>query len=95
MPKPVRKFAARTPEAIFGRVLRETRDRKALTQEALGFESGFHRTYISFLERGLKSPSLGTILSLATALDASAGDMVRRVERALGDTWKQPRRSRR
>ena len=44
-----------TPEKAFGKVLREIRNEHSLSQEELGFESGYHRTYISLLERGRKS----------------------------------------
>lgn len=41
-----------TPEEAFGKVLREIRLEHSLSQEELGFESNYHRTYISLLERG-------------------------------------------
>ena len=49
-----------TPEEAFGKVLREIRHEHSLSQEELGFENSYHRTYISLLERGRKSPSLNT-----------------------------------
>ncbi len=64
-------------------MLREIRKRRSLSQEELGFRSGYHRTYISLLERGMKSPSLTTIMSLASALGVSASGMIRRVEAPL------------
>src|SRR5579872_3294187 len=42
-----------TPEEAFARVLRSVRKKRGLSQEQLGFESGYHRTYIGMLERGL------------------------------------------
>jgi transcriptional regulator with XRE-family HTH domain len=38
-------------EEAFGKVLKKIRRGHSLSQEALGFESGYHRTYISLLER--------------------------------------------
>ncbi len=65
----------------FGAVLREARKERGLSQEGLGFESGYHRTYVSLLERGLKSPSLQTIFELARALDIRPSELLARVER--------------
>ncbi len=67
-------------DKIFGQVLREIRQERGYSQEQLGFKSGYHRTYISLLERGLKNPTLNTLFDLAQALQSSPLEMVRRVE---------------
>jgi len=47
------------------------RKQRKISQELLGFESGYHRTYISMLERGKMNPSLPTLLSIiAGSVDA-------------------------
>jgi transcriptional regulator with XRE-family HTH domain len=69
-----------TTEEAFASVLRELRGQRGLSQEELGFESEYHRTYISMLERGLMNPSLRTILKLAAALKTTGADLVGRVE---------------
>lgn len=66
-------------EQAFGLVLRGLRQDCGLSQEALGFESGYHRTYISLLERGRKSPSLQTLFNLSRALKVDPAEMIRRV----------------
>ena len=63
-------------EKTFGQVLQQLRKEKGLSQEELGFESGYHRTYISLLERGKKSPSLKTIFKLAKALDVEPSEIL-------------------
>ena len=73
-----------TPEKVFGRILQAIRDKRSLSQEQLGFESGYHRTYISLLERGQKSPSLNTIFQLAMALKVRPSEILRRVELQVG-----------
>lgn len=73
----------RRRELAFGQVLQQTRRERGLSQEVLGFESGYHRTYISFLERGKKSPSLTTIMDLADTLRVPASEMIRKVEAIL------------
>jgi len=69
-----------TYEKVFGQILQEFRQKRGLSQEQLGFESGYHRTYISLLERGRKSPSLNTIFRLSTALKITPSEMLQRIE---------------
>ena len=66
-------------EKAFGSVLRRLRQGRGLSQEALGFESGYHRTYISLLERGRKSPSLQTLFNLSGALKIDPAELIRQV----------------
>ena len=73
---------AKKLEKVFGEVLRDLRRKQGLSQEELGFETGYHRTYISLLERGLRSPTLTTIFQLATALEVKPSEMIRQVESA-------------
>jgi transcriptional regulator with XRE-family HTH domain len=74
---------APTAEELFGRALRDLRKERALSQETLGFESGYHPTYIGQLERGKKSPSLRAILRIAKALDTPGSEILGRVEALL------------
>ena len=55
----------------FANVLRKLRTQKGLSQEELAFKANLHRTYISQLERGLKSPTLNTVSILADVLGVS------------------------
>ncbi len=48
------------------------------SQEELAFRASIHRTYISQIERGLKSPSLSVIVRLAQALNISPAELVRK-----------------
>jgi transcriptional regulator with XRE-family HTH domain len=72
-----------SPEALFGREITRLRKRVGISQEELGFRAEVHRTYISQLERGLKSPTLSRILKRSRALKASASKLVATVERQL------------
>ncbi len=67
-------------ESLFGKVLQELRQERGYSQEQLGSESGYHRTYISLLERGRKNPSLKTIFHLAKTLRIDPSELVRRIE---------------
>jgi transcriptional regulator with XRE-family HTH domain len=81
-----------TIEEAFGLTLHELRKARKISQEELAFESGYHRTYISQLERGHKSPSLKTIFQLAGALKASPSEIILCVERAFIGSRQDPGR---
>ena len=70
-----------SPESLFGKEIARIRKRVGLSQEELGFRDEVHRTYISQLERGLKSPTLSVILELAHALKVPACQLLTTVER--------------
>jgi len=67
----------------FGIVLREIRTERCQTQEALAFDSGLDRTYISLLELGGRSPTLDTIMALCLALDVSLTFVSSRIEEVM------------
>ena len=73
----------KAPATAFGEVLRELRLQRGLTQDQLADEAMTERSHISALERAEKGPSLATILSLATALGVSAGELIALVERKV------------
>ena len=64
------------PEQAFGIVLRDLRQARSLSQETLALESDLDRTFISLLERGLRQPSLTTILQLAGPLGVAPEHLV-------------------
>ncbi len=51
-----------------GSILREHRERLGISQEELAERAGVDRTYISILERGLKSPTLETLGKICSVL---------------------------
>ncbi|HTZ62823.1 MAG TPA: helix-turn-helix transcriptional regulator [Solirubrobacteraceae bacterium] len=53
----------------FAANLRKARNRKGLSQQKLAEVCGLHRTEISLLERGIRSPRLETLITLTFALD--------------------------
>ena len=61
---------------VFGRRLRELRQKYGVTQQQLSVATGLTEGYVSNMERGLKVPSLTTILRLAVALGCKVTDLV-------------------
>ena len=84
-----RSSARLNPDEAFAQALQRARKQREMSQELLGFESGYQRTYISLLERGKMNPSLRTILSIAAALKMPVAQLVRDVEQLLGSPWRR------
>ena len=67
----------------FGRVLRDTRVKADLSQEALALEAGIDRTFVSLLERGKRQPTLDTVFRLAKVLGVTPATLVARTTAGL------------
>lgn len=76
-----------TLNQAFGTILAAYRQLKGLSQE--DFEGAAHRTYVSDLERGLKSPTLDTISRLADRLQVHPTEIIAQTF-ALLETGKIP-----
>lgn len=64
-----------------GQAIRGRRKELNLSQEALGFKAGYHVTYVSQIERSVKSPTVRTLLILAGALEIPLSELILRAER--------------
>jgi transcriptional regulator with XRE-family HTH domain len=64
-------------ERALGAVVQTHRKKAGLSQEELAFRAGLHRTFISQLERGLKSPSLRTLVAVSEVLGISPDQLIR------------------
>lgn len=67
----------------FGHVLRAAREAAGISQQTLALRAEIDRTYPSLLERGLRSPSLGTLMNLAPVLGVAPEALVKRTEAQL------------
>jgi transcriptional regulator with XRE-family HTH domain len=70
-------------QTTFGIILRKYRIQQHLSQEKLAELADLDRTYISQIERGLKSPSFKALIALARALHVQAHVLVSEVEHEL------------
>ena len=71
-------------KSAIGRVLRHKREELGISQEKLAELAGVDRSYVSILERGLKSPTVETLERICTALETLP-------ERVLEDARKSKR----
>ena len=73
---------ARLPlHVAFGRVVRELREERGLSQEELGNRTGLHRNHVGQVERGELAPTLKSVEVLADALGLPASELIARSER--------------
>ena len=59
----------------FGERVRYIRKEKNITQEKFAEKIGVHRTYLSFIERGLRNPSLLMIFKISRALKITLNEL--------------------
>lgn len=63
----------------FGKRLAELRVSKDITQENFAFELDVDRTYISYIERGKRNPSLYMLWKIARALKVEFSELFEKV----------------
>ncbi len=69
--------------AVFGRVLREERRRQNISQEQLALYADVDRTFVSQIERGIRQPTITTLVKLSRVLQLAPSTLVARMERSL------------
>jgi transcriptional regulator with XRE-family HTH domain len=73
-------------EVGFGLAVRAARAGVGISQEELAHRSGLHRTFVSQIERGLKSPSLASMERIAQGVETPLDVLIRDAQvRVLGD----------
>ena len=60
----------------FGLRVKNIREEKSISQEELADMAGLHRTQISLIERGMRTPRLETIEKLADALGIQPSELI-------------------
>jgi transcriptional regulator with XRE-family HTH domain len=69
----------------FAKQLIVYRKNSNLSQEKLAELANIHRTYISQIERGLKSPTLEVVFSICNALSIKPSEFIKGIEDGLSD----------
>jgi transcriptional regulator with XRE-family HTH domain len=63
-----------------GKIIRTLRRAAKISQEELAHRAGLHRTHVSQLERGLKSPTIATLAKVAKALNTTPSRIIKMFE---------------
>jgi len=63
------------PQPALGKAIRQLREQRGTTQEALAFEAGVTTGTLSLIERGQSNPAWGTVKAIAAALGVDIGDL--------------------
>lgn len=72
-----------TINGALGKTIRRLRVEKQLSQEEFAHRAGLHRTYVSQLERGLKSPTLDVICKVCGVLAMRPSQFMIEVEKEI------------
>jgi transcriptional regulator with XRE-family HTH domain len=65
---------------LLGKKIRRLRIEKGLNQEALAFEAGINKNYLSDLERGSRNPTIAVIQKIATALETPLSELFKGID---------------
>lgn len=71
------------PKWAFGKVMREHRKAKGLSQEQLAEAAGIDRSFVSLVERGIQSPNVAVLFKIAEVFEIAAASLVAEVEEIL------------
>lgn len=70
---------------IIGKIIKEKRIQKGMTQDLLSGFAGIARTHLTMIESGTKHPNFETIWKIAFALDMKPSELVAEIEAAISD----------
>lgn len=63
------------PQPALGKAIRQLREERGMTQEALAQEAGITVGHMSMIERGHSNPTWATVKAIAIGLDISMAEL--------------------
>ena len=73
---------------VVGRVIRDLRKQKGITQEVLSGFAGVARTHLTMIENGSKQANFETLWRIAIALDIKPSELVAAIEKEISENNK-------
>lgn len=65
------------PQPALGKAIRQLREERGVSQEALAHAAGVTSGTLSLIERGLSNPTWGTVKGIAVALDVDVAELAK------------------
>jgi transcriptional regulator with XRE-family HTH domain len=65
------------PQPALGKAIRQLRQERKMTQEALAHAAGVTVSHLSTIERGHSNPSWATVKGIAAALDVNIAELAK------------------
>ncbi|MBQ7304749.1 MAG: helix-turn-helix transcriptional regulator [Clostridia bacterium] len=69
--------------AVTGRVIRELRQKRGVSQEVLSGFASISRSHLAMIENGTKNPNVDTLWRIAEALELPLSELISLVEEEL------------
>jgi transcriptional regulator with XRE-family HTH domain len=69
------------PQPALGEAIRQLRQKRGVTQKALGSDAGITGRTLSLIERGHANPTWATVRDIAAALGVSVAELAKLSER--------------
>lgn len=79
---PLKLTAMTDVKIALGRVIKQLRQRRGLTQDELAGKATLHRTYVSDVERGVRNLSIISLHQISAALETPLSEIFKHVETA-------------
>lgn len=69
------------PQPALGKAIRQLREKRGMTQEAIAHSAGITTATLGVIERGLSNPTWATAKRIGEALDVSISELAKVSER--------------
>jgi transcriptional regulator with XRE-family HTH domain len=69
------------PQPALGKAIRELREKRGATQEAIAHDAGITTATLGVIERGLSNPTWATLKGIAAAVGVSMVELAKVVEK--------------
>ena len=69
------------PQHALGQAIRQFREKRGLTQEAVAHEAGVTASTYGLIERGQSNPTWATVEDIASALEVSMAELAKRADK--------------